>query len=41
MAICTHLWIIALTVNGLNAPINRYGVAYLIKKKKNPSVPCP
>ena len=34
MSICTHLWVITLPVNGLNAPINRYGVAYLTKKKK-------
>lgn len=34
MAICTHLWIITLPVNGLNAPINRYGMSYLTKNKK-------
>ena len=34
MAINTHLFLITLNVNRLNAPIKRHGVAYWIKKQK-------
>ena len=36
----SHLTIITLNINGLNAPIKRHRLANWIKKKQNPSVCC-
>ena len=40
MAINTYLSIITLNIDGLNAPIKRYGVASWIKTKQEPTICC-